>query len=306
VRRAGMGRSGSGGRLVTRAGDWFGGLTINLFATHNRFPAHTDEAVKRFKPTRAVDRQKKLFRKIHSENTDRMVAVDVSDAVPRVSELRQRMPAAVRRNQLLEVALERFAVKGYHETSMEEIADAAGVTKPVLYQHFHSKRKLYLELLDTVGQGLVEDVASRAAAEENPYRRVLAGFRAYFHFVCERSSAFQLLFGSGARRPDDEFADAVREVEERIAAIIAAFIDADIDDEHRDLLGHAIVGLGEVAGRRWMSLHEDQASGGALDPAEAERLAVRLADLVWAGLRSLPGGSAAGAAGTTGQRAASS
>ena len=195
------------------------------------------------------------------------------------------MPAAARRTQLLDVALERFAAGGYHETSMEEIADAAGVTKPVLYQHFHSKQELFAELLESEGRHLLDDVQSRAAAEDNPYRRVLAGFRAYFEFVCRRTSAFQLLFGSGARLAD-EFADYVRQLEEDIATVIGHFIDADIDDAYRDLLGHAIVGLGEVASRRWVATNgiDD------LETDEAERMAVRLADLVWAGLRSLPPG----------------
>jgi AcrR family transcriptional regulator len=196
---------------------------------------------------------------------------------------RQRMPAAARRSQLLEVALERFAASGYHETSMEEIADAAGVTKPVLYQHFHSKQELFAELLESEGRDLLTDVEARAAAESNPYLQVLAGFRAYFEFVCKRTSAFQLLFGSGARL-SDEFAESVRRLEEGIARVIAHFIDADVDDRHRDLLGHAIVGLGEVAARRWVATQGSQ----PLDPAEAEEMAVRLADLVWAGLRGLP------------------
>ena len=198
-----------------------------------------------------------------------------------MSDQRLRLPAARRRNQLLEVALERFAPNGFHGTSMEEIADAAGVTKPVLYQHFGSKRTLYLELL--------REVTDRAEAETHPYQRLLAGFRAYFRFVCERTSAFQLLFGSGARQAD-EFAEAVRTLESSVATTIAAFIDADIDDDHRDLLGYAIVGLGEVSARLWVSRQEDGIST-SLDTREAEVLAVRLADLVWAGLRALPGGS---------------
>ena len=203
------------------------------------------------------------------------------------------MPAAARRNQLLEVALERFAGRGFHETSMEDIADAAGVTKPVLYQHFQSKQQLFLELLESVGTELLSDVERRAAAEENPYQRVLAGFRAYFTFVCERPAAFQLIFGSGARRTE-EFAESIRRLEEGIAATIARFIDADIDDGHRDLLGYAIVGLGEVAGRRWVALHGggDGTLPAGLDQADADRMALRLADLVWAGLRGLPGSAA--------------
>jgi AcrR family transcriptional regulator len=210
-------------------------------------------------------------------------------AESRVSELRQRMPAAARRRQLLAVALECFAADGYHETSMEDIADAAGVTKPVLYQHFGSKQDLFQELLDTVGQELLDEVTARAAAETNPYQRLLAGFRAYFRFVCERSSAFKLVFGGGARL-SDEFSDSVRRLEEGMAETIGRFIDADIDDGHRDLLGYAIVGLGEVAARRWVALHDGpDTSVTSMESDEAERLSQRLADLVWAGLRGLPG-----------------
>jgi AcrR family transcriptional regulator len=205
-----------------------------------------------------------------------------------MSDVRPRLPAARRRSQLLEVALERFAAAGFHGTSMEDIADAAGVTKPVLYQHFGSKRTLYLELLETVGQELQEEVRAAVAAENDPYQRVLGGFRAYFRFVCERTSAFQLLFGSGARL-SDEFAEAVRSVERSVAGTVAAFIEADIDKAHQELLGYAIVGLGEVAARFWVSRH-DEAGDPQLDPAEGRLLAARLADLIWAGLRGLPGG----------------
>jgi AcrR family transcriptional regulator len=66
-----------------------------------------------------------------------------------------RLPAPERRRQLLDVALEAFSARGFHPTSMHEIAEAAGVTKPVLYQHFSSKRELYLELLDDVAGRLL-------------------------------------------------------------------------------------------------------------------------------------------------------
>src|SRR6476646_7442621 len=120
-----------------------------------------------------------------------------------------RLPAARRRRQLLDVALETFAARGYHPTSMNDIAEAAGVTKPVLYQHFRSKRALYLELLEDVG-GRLQDAIEKAVSEaDGPREQVTAGFTAYFHFVADQTTAFQLLFGGGARR-DEEFADAVR------------------------------------------------------------------------------------------------
>src|SRR2546421_12093092 len=120
-----------------------------------------------------------------------------------------RLPAARRRRQLLDVALGVFAANGFHGTSMEDVADAAGVTKPVLYQHFGSKRELYLELLDDVGGRLMETISAAVAAAHGPRQQVHAGFLAYFRFVADHESASQLLFGSGARR-DDEFADAGR------------------------------------------------------------------------------------------------
>src|SRR6476469_8330062 len=67
-----------------------------------------------------------------------------------------RLPAEQRRTQLLGVAVEIFAERGFHATSMDDIAEAAGVTKPVLYQHFPSKRALYRELLDDVDRQLTE------------------------------------------------------------------------------------------------------------------------------------------------------
>jgi len=80
----------------------------------------------------------------------------------------RRLPAARRRRQLLEVALGSFAAAGYHATSMEGIADAAGVSKPVIYQHFASKAELFEELIVAVGSDLLEAVTAAAAAEEDP------------------------------------------------------------------------------------------------------------------------------------------
>ena len=168
---------------------------------------------------------------------------------------------------------------------------AGGVTKPVLYQHFPSKGELYLELIETVSAELLEAVTSRATAEAVPYHRVRAGFEAYFRFVEERTSAFLLLFG-GAAREDNGGAEPVRAVERSIASTIADLIDVDLEPEHRDLLGFAIVGLAEVSSRQWVRRSEAAGPGGIdgrprLDPGEGELLARRLADLVWAGLRGL-------------------
>jgi AcrR family transcriptional regulator len=196
-----------------------------------------------------------------------------------------RLPAARRRRQLLDIAVEVFANRGFHGTSMEELAEAAGVTKPVLYQHFSSKRLLYLELLDDVGSRLVEAVTGAVTAASGPHRQVEAGFRAYFRFVALQTNAFTLIFGSGGRR-DEEFAEAVRRVEDRMAASVADLIEADIDPDHRELLGYGIVGLAETTSRHWVSGAGEERRA-ALNLDEADRLARRIADLAWGGLRGV-------------------
>ena len=111
-----------------------------------------------------------------------------------------RLPAAERRDQLLAVALDVFASQGFHATSMNDIAAAAGVTKPVLYQHFPSKRGLYLELLRDVGDRLMAAIGKATAEAGSAHMQVERGFQAYFHFVAEERTSFVFLFGSGARQ----------------------------------------------------------------------------------------------------------
>ena len=189
-----------------------------------------------------------------------------------------RLPAPRRRQQLLDVARRVFANRGFHPTSMNDIADAAGVTKPVLYQHFRSKRQLYLVLLDDVGGQLLAAIAEATSAAPGPREQVEAGFRAYFRFVADNEDAFNVLFGGGTQR-DEEFNDKVRQVEEAIAEAIAELIDVEgLDKESRRLLAHGLVGLAEGTSRHW------RAGGCAGDPDAHASL---LGDLAWAGLRGL-------------------
>ncbi|HVT75446.1 MAG TPA: TetR/AcrR family transcriptional regulator, partial [Acidimicrobiales bacterium] len=188
-----------------------------------------------------------------------------------------RLPAAERRQQLVDTALDLFAAKGLHGTSMDDIAEAAGVTKPVLYQHFRSKRALFLELLDQVGRQLLSAIAAATANATSPRQQVELGLTAYFQFVADHHSSFVLLFGDGTRR-DEEFASAVNGVENTIADFVAALIAAGLDDAHRQLLAHAIVGMAESASRRWVA-------SGATESASTA--ASRVADLAWAGLRAV-------------------
>src|ERR1700746_2651886 len=115
-----------------------------------------------------------------------------SDTRPRSS----RLPRHERRRQLLDAALEVFVSQGYHAAAMDDIAERAGVSKPVLYQHFPGKLELYLALLDKHCEALVD--AIRAALESTTVNknRVLATTEAYFDYVSSESGAFRLVFES--------------------------------------------------------------------------------------------------------------
>jgi AcrR family transcriptional regulator len=189
-----------------------------------------------------------------------------------------RLPAARRREQLLEVALHVFASRGFHQTSMNDVAEAAGVTKPVVYQHFTSKRALYLELLELVSRRLMASIDQATGAAAGPREQVQRGLRAYFRFVVESPDEYQLMFGGGTRR-DAEFAQEAARLERSIAEVIAELITVPGLAEHeRVLLAHGIVGIAEGATRHWL--------GDDLD-LDADEVADRVADLAWRGLRGI-------------------
>jgi AcrR family transcriptional regulator len=198
---------------------------------------------------------------------------------------RRRLPAARRRRQLIDVALETFARNGLEATTMDDIASAAGVTKPLLYQHFRSKRALFLELLGDVAQELLEEITAATSAAASPRQEVEAGFAAYFHYAIERESAFRLLFDRSVPH-DGELDQALRRVEDTIADAVTPLIAADIDPPHQRLLAYAVVGMAEGASRSWLRDRDTSESPEAVR-AEADRLARRMADLAWAGLRSV-------------------
>jgi AcrR family transcriptional regulator len=191
-----------------------------------------------------------------------------------------RLPAAERRRQLLDTAVTVFAERGYHATSMNDVAEAAGVTKPVLYQHFSSKRDLFLELLSDIGEELRDTIAKATADAAGPRQQIEQGFRAYFRFVGEHTDSFRVLFGAGARR-DPEFASFARAAEASIAVAIAELIVVDGQPAtHRTLLAHSIVGMTEAASRHWLA-HDRE--------PDVDTLADQLAQLAWSGMRGLDG-----------------
>ena len=162
---------------------------------------------------------------------------------------------------------------------MNDVAVEAGVTKPVLYQHFASKRELYQAVLVDVGDRLRTNVIKAAAEARTPREQVATGFGAYVDFVVEDPDGFRLLF-TGASREDEEWAAIAAEVEQSVAEGIAALIAVEgMSEVHRQALAHGVVGLAEGMVRYWQ---RDKLPG--LDRDDLARDLIRLA---WGGLRNL-------------------
>jgi AcrR family transcriptional regulator len=198
----------------------------------------------------------------------------------------QRLSGGERRRQLFDIALRLFAERGYESTTMDEIAESAGVTKPLLYQHFSSKRALYLELVDSVAEELLTEISAAAAAAAGPREQVEDGFAVYFRMVVTHETAFRLLYGR-SDPTDPELGSALRRVEDAIAEAIDPLIAAGLDPDHRRFLAYGVVGMAEGASRYWIETQGDVRSSRKRLDEEAQQLARRLANLAWAGLRAV-------------------
>lgn len=188
-----------------------------------------------------------------------------------------RLPAAERRAGLVDAALTVFSAEGFQGATMDAVAAEAGVTKPVLYQHFPSKRDLFRGLLHDVAGRLRAEVEAAVAEASGPHDMVRRGVRALFEFVASHPEEFRLMFGEGVRS-DEEFAAEVRTFERSMAGAIAELIDIDgLEPSGRLVLAHGIVGLTESTARHWVL------GGSGLD---LDTVIEHVADLAWHGLRA--------------------
>ncbi|MET0693468.1 MAG: TetR/AcrR family transcriptional regulator [Propionibacteriaceae bacterium] len=191
------------------------------------------------------------------------------------------MPRDQRRAQLLDAANDVFTTKGYHAAAMDDIADAAGVSKPVLYQHFGSKLELYLDLLDLSCDRLVEVVEEALASTEDNGDRVIATMSAFYEFVANSSGEFRFVFESDLTG-DGEVQKRLWRVNNEIADAIAAVISEDtaLPPEQAKLLGISLVGIAQVSARYWVSAGPDKIS-----LEDAKQL---VSSLSWRGIRGFP------------------
>ena len=192
-----------------------------------------------------------------------------------------RMPRDQRRLQLLDVAGQVFADKGYHNAAMDDIAVAAGVSKPVLYQHFPSKLELYLALVERASQEIVELVRAAIVGTTNNSERVSAAFASFYDFVAQAGKSFRFVFESDLIG-DAQVADRIWQTHRDLAAAIGESIahDTRMSPAHARLLGISLVGLAQGGARYWVSELREELS--------AQEASTLIATLAWRGIRGFP------------------
>lgn len=191
---------------------------------------------------------------------------------------RGRLSRSARRAQLLVAARDIFAAQGYHAAAMDDIAERAGVSKPVLYQHFPGKLELYQALLTTYADELVARVRSALLVTADNEERVQAAVAAYYDFVAGEGQAYRLIFGSDLR---GEAAGVVEGAMNRCVETVATAVttDAGLDPERARLLAVGLVGLSQVAAQYWLDSEQNVSRDDAI---------ALLAGLAWRGLAGFP------------------
>lgn len=194
-----------------------------------------------------------------------------------------RVPHAVRAEQLREVALALFAERGYHATSIEDIRRAAGISRPVFYDHFESKEAVYIACLQRARELLDTSIASGVDAAEEPERQLWSGICGYFEFAERDPRSWQLLFGGG-----DAVTGPAAEEETRgrlgtiglIASLMQRAVPA-ADARTMEVFAHGLAGSGEQIALWW----------GRNPAIPRERVARYLMDVAWGGMEAVVRGA---------------
>lgn len=211
-------------------------------------------------------------------------------------EPRARLPRTQRRALLLEAALASFSEHGYHATAMDDIAGRAGVSKPVLYQHFDSKLELYLALAAQACDGMVETIETAMASTDDNGERIRATMHGFFAFVDRPGSGYPLVLSSDMGS-HPSVAALLAQAQSRCAEAVGRLLqdETDLDREQSVLVGTSLVGLAQSAARHWYESGSQVPRGVAADV---------MTTVAWRGLghfpRTLEGAGAEAVSSSTG------
>ena len=192
---------------------------------------------------------------------------------------RKKLSAAERRAQLIEVGRKAFARKGYEATSVEQIAERAKVSKPIVYEHFGGKEGLYAVIVDREVEHVVT-IISEAISEGSPRERVENAALAFLTYVKDHPDGFAVLAHDAPLTPNSgNLSSVLSDVAERVGRVFAiAFKEAGYDAKTAPIYAHALVGMVTFVGQWWTEVRKPS----------VEKVASHIAGLAWMGLRHLP------------------
>ncbi len=193
--------------------------------------------------------------------------------------IQRRLTAAARRAQLIDVGRGVFARRGYEGTSVEEIAEQAKVSKPIIYEHFGGKEGLYAVVVDREMEYVVRRIAE-AIATGSPRERVERAALAFLTYVKDHPDGFAVLaHGAPATAAAGGMSSLLNDVAERVSDVFtSSFKDAGYDPKAAPIYAHALIGMVTSVGQWWT---ETRKPG-------VDEVATHIAALAWMGLRHLP------------------
>jgi AcrR family transcriptional regulator len=191
-----------------------------------------------------------------------------------------RLPRDERRGQLLVAASEVFVDRGFHAAGMDEIADRAGVSKPVLYQHFSSKLELYLAVLERHVENLVSGVRQALRTTTDNRQRLHSAVQAFFDFIEHDSQGYRLIFENDYVT-EPRVAAQVRVATEACTDAVFDLIsrDSGLEAHRARMIAVGLVGISVDCARYWL---------GAERPISKEDAVAGTVQFAWGGLSHVP------------------
>ncbi len=194
----------------------------------------------------------------------------------------KRLPRVVREQQMLDAAVRVFSQRGFHAASMDEIAEVAGISKPMVYAYLGTKDELFVACLHREATRLMETVAAGVLPTARPDEQLWHGLRAFFTFVGDHRDGWRVLYRQ--TRSEPHFAGELAGMRARIVEVVAGLLEsaataAEVPGRPGDFtaMAYAYVGAAESLAD-WLADHEEE------DP---DHIATRMMNFVWVGADSL-------------------
>lgn len=198
----------------------------------------------------------------------------------------RRLPRAVREQQMLDAAVRVFSRRGYHGASMDEIADDAGISKPMVYAYLGTKEELFVACLHREGTRMMQAIADAVASDLSADERLWRSLQAFLGFVGAHRDGWAVLYRQA--RGEQPFAGELTALRRRIVEVVAGMLEHTLRSEGREVtetelevVAYALVGATESVAD-WLVDHPE---------ADPEQTATQMMNVAWVGAAQLLAGT---------------